>query len=126
MSTRPYSIDLRQKVIEYIESGRSQKSASGVFNLNPSTVSRWWLRYKRQGHYKAKVRVGKKAKVTELELKRYIDANPNFKTSQMGKHFGMSSVGALYWLRKLGYSYKKKPLGTWKQMKKKEEPTKSQ
>ena len=25
----------------------------------------------------------------------------------MGAHFGMSAPGALYWLRKLGFSYKK-------------------
>jgi len=70
------------------------------------------------------VRVGKKPKVTEIELKKYIETNPNFKTSQMGKHFGMSNVGALYWLRKLGYSYKKKPFPMWKQVKKRENNTK--
>ncbi len=123
MSTSPYSLDLRKKVIEYIESGRSQKSAASVFRLNPSTISRWWLRYKTEGHYKPKARVGKKPKVTELELKKYIEANPNFKTGQMGKHFGMSNVGALYWLRKLGYSYKKKPLPMWKQVKQRENNT---
>jgi hypothetical protein len=26
------------------------------------------------------------------QLKRYIKSNPNFKTSDMGKHFGMSLV----------------------------------
>ena len=125
MSTSPYSLDLRKKVIEYIESGRSQKSAISVFKLNPSTISRWWLRYKREGHYKAKARVGKKPKLTELEVQNYIEANPNFKTSQMGKHWGMSNVGVLYYLRKFGFRYKKKPLAMWKQMRKKEKATKN-
>ena len=124
MTTSPYSLDLRKKVIEYIESGGSQKSAVNIFKLNPSTISRWWLRYKTEGHYKPRVRTGKKPNVTRLELQRYIAANPNFNTNQMGKYFGMSNVGALYWLRKLGYSYKKKPLAMWRQARKREINTK--
>ena len=36
----------------------------------------------------------------------------------MGEHFKMSGAGAHYWLKKLGYSYKKKPSPMWKQVKK--------
>jgi transposase len=118
MRTSPYDKDLREKVIKYLESGKSQSSATVLFKLNPSTISRWWLRYKKEGHYEARVRIGKKPRVNEKELKKYVDLNPNFKTSDMGKYFGMSGAGALYWLKKLGYSYKKKPLPTWKLKKK--------
>jgi transposase len=125
MSTSPYSKDLRKKVIDYIESGKSQKSAVALFKLNPSTISRWWLRYKTEGHYNPRIRIGKKPKISAGELKSYIEANANFKASELGEHFGMSRVGALYWLKKLGYSYKKKPLPMWKQVKKKEPGTKN-
>ena len=124
MSTSPYSIDLRKKVIDCIESGKSQKSVVALFKLNPSTISRWWIRYKTEGHYNPRIRIGKKPKINVAELKSYIESKPNFKTREMGKHFGMSSVGALYWLKKLGYSYKKKPTPMWKQMKKSVMPTK--
>lgn len=107
MSTSPYSQDLRSKVIKFVELGNSQRLAARIYDLNPSTISRWWLRYKREGHYNPRIRMGKKPSVSEKELQRYIEINPNFKTHEMGKYFGMSSVGALYWLRKLGYSYKK-------------------
>ena len=50
MSTSPYSLDLREKVIKYLELGNSQQSASKIFMLNPSTINRWWLRYKREGN----------------------------------------------------------------------------
>jgi cytochrome c-type biogenesis protein CcmH/NrfF len=33
MGRSPYSEDLRKKVIEYIESGKSQKQASDVFTI---------------------------------------------------------------------------------------------
>lgn len=120
MSTSPYSIDLRKKVISYIESGKSQESASRVFALNPSTVNRWWLRYKREGHYNARPRIGKKPRVTSEEIKCYVSSTPDFTSEKMGKYFGMSASGARYWLRKLGYSYKKKTSPTWKRAKKRE------
>jgi len=124
MSTSPYSIDLREKVVKYLKSGKSQKFASEVFDLNPSTVSRWWLRYKREGSYAPKARRGKRPSVSLADIKAYIKSNPNFKSSEMGGYFGMSGTGALYWLKKLGFSYKKKTLPMWKQIKKAEIDTK--
>jgi len=114
MSTSPYSIDLRDRVIKFIESGNTQKIASKVFDLNPSTINRWWLRYKKEGHYTPRVRLGKKPRINAEEIEIYIKSNPNFKTCEMGKHFGMTASGAFYWLKKLGFSYKKKPLPMWK------------
>jgi transposase len=125
MTTSPYSLDLRQRVIKFIESGNSQQAAVKVFGLNTSTINRWWLRYKSEGHYRARTRLGKKPRVNAEALNLYIKANPNFKTSEMGKHFGMSGSGAFYWLKKLGFSYKKKPSPTWSQIKKNETNTKS-
>ena len=120
MSTSPYSIDLREKVVNYLKLGNSQKSASILFQLNMSTISRWYLRYKKEGNYNPRKRLGKKPKFSEEELRLYIDTNPDFKSIDMGKHFGMTAAGALYWLCKLGYSYKKKASPTWRQMKKKD------
>ena len=113
MRTSPYNIDLRKKVIKYIELGNSQQSASKVFMLNPSTVNRWWLRYKREGNFSAKKRLGKAPRVSALLIHDYVKTHPNCTSAEMGTHFGMTSGGAFYWLKKLGYSYKKKPLPTW-------------
>ena len=51
MSTNPKSLDLRERVIKYIESGHTQGSAAKIFNLNISTFNKWNVRYKREGHY---------------------------------------------------------------------------
>jgi transposase len=124
MSTSPYSLDLREKVIKYLQLGNSQQSASKIFMLNPSTINRWWLRYKREGACAPKQRLGRAPRLSLSVVKNYIEMNPNFKSADMGKHFGMTSGGAFYWLKKLGYSYKKKTLPMWKQMKKNENYTK--
>jgi transposase len=120
MRTSPYSLDLRERVIKFIESGNSQQSAVELYQLNPSTINRWWLRYKTEGHYTARARLGKKPRVNMEELKLFIASTPNFKTSDMGNHFGMSASGAFYWLKQLGFSYKKKTSPTWKLIKKSE------
>ena len=122
---RAYSIDLRQKVIEFIKQSKTQKSAAKIFNLNKATVNRWWLRHKQEGHVCPRKNLGKKASVSKVEFEAYVRANPNFTTADMGKHFNISSPGALYYLKKFGFSYKKKPLAMWKQMRKKEETIKN-
>ena len=73
-----------------------------------NTVRNWYKRYKSEGHYLAKKVGGKKGRVTPQDIASYIETNPNFILSDMGKHFEMSAAGAHYWLKKLGYSYKKK------------------
>ena len=41
MSKSPYSNDLREKVINYLNKGRTQKEASEVFEVHRNIVSRW-------------------------------------------------------------------------------------
>lgn len=108
-----YSQDFRKKVISYVNKGNSCHSASIRFEIASNTVRNWYKRYKLEGHYKPRKVVGKKARIRDQEIAIYISENPNFILSEMGRHFGMSASGALYWLRKLGYSYKKKllPIG---------------
>ena len=121
---RAYSIDLRKKVIEFIAEGNTQKLASELFNLNKATVNRWCLRNKKEGHITPRKNLGKKPKVTKEGFEIYISQNPNFTTADMGKYFNISSPGAFYWLRKFGFSYKKKPSPMWKQSKRSEMLTK--
>ncbi len=85
----------------------------------------WHKRYKSEGNYLPRKVGGKKGRISEQDVVTYVNNNPNFILLEMGKHFGMSAPGALYWLRKLGFSYKKKPLPTWKQAKKSELHTKN-
>ena len=68
MSTSPYSIDLRKRVISFLESGKSQKEASKLFKLNPNTISSWHVRYKQEGHYLPRKRLGAKPKIKREEF----------------------------------------------------------
>ncbi len=120
MSTSPYSIDLRKKVIKFVSAGNSQRLASQVFNISKTTVNTWFVRYKKDGNYVPKKRIGARSQIEKSKFIKYVEDNPNATTSEIGKQFGVTHGGAHYWLRKFGFSYKKKPLAMWRQIKKSE------
>lgn len=120
MSTSPYSIDLREKVIKFIKSGKSQTEAAKIFDLHLSTVNRWYLRYRREGHCDPRKRPGAKSKIDKESLKDYINKNPDATLKEISLKYGVSVWGIYYWLKKLGFSYKKKRFPMWKQAKKSE------
>jgi len=107
MSQKPYSIDLRSRVIEHIKLGSSQKSTSVLFMLSKSTVGRWWGRYKEEGEIAPKSRHGSKGKVDSEKLKNFVIANENSTLVEIGSYFGVSACSIYRRLKKLGFSYKK-------------------
>ena len=120
MTTSPYSQDLRKKVIEYLNKGNNKTETSIVFKLNRKTVANWYSRYKNEGHYLPRKRLGAKPKIIKNDFLNYVNNNLNSTSEEIGKAFNIGGSGARYWLKKFGYSYKKKPSPTWKQIKKNE------
>lgn len=122
MTKKAYSNDLRSRVIEYIKLGNTQRSAVELFKISKSAVNRWWLRYKNDGVLIAKVKGGSKGKINLSKLIEYVGANPDKTLTEIGKEFGASNCAIHKRLKKLGFSYKKKTLSIWKQIKRKEKP----
>lgn len=104
--------------MSYVNKGNSCNRAASKFDISPNTVRNWFKRYQAEGHYSSRKVGGKKGMVTEEDIASYIEITPDFILSDMGKYFNMSAAGAHYWLKKLGYSYKKKTSPTWKLVKK--------
>jgi transposase len=118
MSTTPYSLDLREKVIDFLNKGKTQKEASEIFKIHRNTISRWYNRFLEEGNCEARKRLGYKSKLNHDEIKLFVKNNPNVKLIDIGNEFGISASHAGYLLKKLGFTYKKKPSPTWKQVKK--------
>ncbi|MBL3284920.1 IS630 family transposase domain protein [Rickettsiales endosymbiont of Paramecium tredecaurelia] len=118
MSTKPYSEDLRKRVVGYIQKGKTQKEASEVFGIHSNTVHRWWARYNKEGNYSARRRLGARRRVDYKEIELFVKNNPNTKLEVIGNRFGISSWHSARVLKSLGFSYRKKPLPMWKQVKK--------
>lgn len=47
--TRPYSIDLRERVVASVMSGRSVRSTAALFGVSASSVVKWSQRQRRTG-----------------------------------------------------------------------------
>ena len=77
MSTSPYSLDLREKVIKFVESGNSQRLAAKIFNLSKTTINLWHVRYIREGSYAPKPRPGARSKIALAEFIKHVAGNPN-------------------------------------------------
>jgi len=123
MTTKSYSNDLRLRVIEYVRSGNSQRSAADLFKVSKSAANSWCVRYKKEGSVKARFRGGSPGKIDTKQLEKYAKANPDKTLKEIGDKFKASDCAIHKQLKKIGFSYKKKTLSIWKQIKKKEKPT---
>jgi putative transposase len=46
---RPLSMDLRERAIARVEAGETTRCVGKALNIAPSSVSKWWKRYKETG-----------------------------------------------------------------------------
>ncbi len=122
--TKSYSEDLRKKVIEYLVEGNSYEKASKLFKISVSAIGRWYRKYKKEGNYLVKKRGGSKRKIDLELLKHYVNTNENMTLKAASKIFKVSIFTISHWLKRLGYSYKKKTLPTWKLAQKNEKDIK--
>lgn len=124
MTKKQYSIDLKERVIEYIKLGNDQKTSAKIFMVSKSSVSRWWIRYEKEGIIKPKARLGSKGKIDPNQLKTYVENNEDKTLAEIARVFKASICSIYRRLKKLGFSYKKKPSPMWKRTKKTEIDTK--
>ena len=90
---RAYSLDLRERVIAAVRSGQSRRKAAETFGVEPSTVVKWWLRYRATGEVAARPRGGSK-------VRALVDERGGVIMDNLGSHKGRAvrdairSVGA--------------------------------
>jgi transposase len=51
---KPYSQDLRMRVVEAVEGGASRRAAAELYEISPSIVVIWMQRFSRTGSIEAK------------------------------------------------------------------------
>src|SRR5260370_799163 len=72
---KPYSDDLRERVIEAVEAGASRREAADSFNLCPSSAVKWLQRWRDTGSTKAKPTGGSRSRGAALVRKRIRGVN---------------------------------------------------
>jgi len=72
---RAYSLDLRERVVAFLEKGNDTKSASETFDVSQCTVQRWLKQKTEKGILKPIQREFAYRKIDYEKLKSYIEKN---------------------------------------------------
>ena len=131
---KPYSYDLRQKVIQAIKlGGLSQMQAAATFQISRSTINIWCQRQARTGNYQAKPNLppGNGHKITDWEkFREFVKVNgdktqveiaklwPEEISDREARHQGGRTISRA--LKKVGLTCKKKLMDIEKDLKKKD------
>src|SRR5258707_5823569 len=114
---RPYSEDLRKRIIAAKRAGKSSAEVARRFAVSQRTVERYWERYEQKGHCRVKQIGGyRRSRLAghEKVVASWIEAQPDLSLEELclrcQKELDVAlSVSALWHgLKALGLSYKKK------------------
>lgn len=114
-----YSKDLKERAVKYVEAGNTYRAAAKIFGATAECIRNWYQLYLKDGYVLTQKRLGKIPRVSNEEFIKYVELHPDETLKEIGAYFGMTNVGALYYMRKTGIRYKKKSLVTRKPVKKK-------
>jgi excisionase family DNA binding protein len=99
-----YSLDLRERVVEYIENGGGISEAARLFRVGRSTIYRWLGREELQA---TKVK-RRRRKLDWKKLEKDVRENPDTKLIDRAKKFGVRPSAIHYALKELKITRKKK------------------
>lgn len=113
---KPYSQDLRERVVRAVEAGASRHEAAAAFEVSPSSAIRWVARWRRSGSVAAKPMGGKRSPLDAHRnwLLGLVAAEPDLTLEEIRGRLGgrgimvsASSVWRFY--DRHDISFKKKP-----------------
>ena len=114
-----YSLDLRKKAIEYVESGGSQRSAANIFGVSSRTI--WnWIQRKKRGELEAKKYETSPRKIDDEQLKQFIKKYPDAYLREIAEQFDVDPSAIFYAFKRLNITLKKRQATTKKGMRKRE------
>jgi putative transposase len=99
----PYSLDLREKVIGFLERGHGITETAKLFRINRATIYRWLARPSL-----AQTRVTtRKRKVDVHKLQQDVEQNPDMPLKERAQRFGVTPAALCYRLKQLRITRKK-------------------
>ena len=107
---RPYSVDLREKVIAYLENNGDKTTASQLFQIGIATIYRWLSRKKKKGNVKPIRRKYAYKKIDDTLLVKYVEENPDKFLSEIAKQFSVTPQAIFYACKRLKLTRKKRQL----------------
>ena len=115
-TTKAYSLDLREKIIQFLLNGGFQRNAAKKFKISQTTVQRYWKMHQK-GDLTPKVGANRKRKIDYEAVKDFVNKNPSKTSKEIGKIFNVSGTTILRILHSFDFSFKKKLFYTKKETK---------
>lgn len=114
-----YSVDLRQRVVNYVNNGGNVKEAKKLFNIGKATIYRW-LGSPTLVPKKVETR---SRKLNRVALENDVKENPDISIKERAKKFNVSPSAICYAFKKMNITRKKNSYVIEKGIEKKESST---
>lgn len=105
-----YSLDLRRRVLKYVEATADKAKASQLFKVGTATIYRWIARKKQNGNLEPSPKKAYKKKIDDHKLIAYVEKNPDHFLLEIATHFNTTLQAIFYALRRLKFTRKKKTM----------------
>ena len=116
-----YSVDLREKVVEYYNECKNITRTCNTFKIARSTLYSWITLHKENGNLKPKVRTEHTTKIDYDKLKNLVEEMPDAFLREYAAYFGVTTVAIWSALKKLKITRKKRLLPTKKLIQKRKQ-----
>ena len=103
-----YSVDLRSRVIDYVNEGNTHEQASLIFKAGTTTISNWVTLLSETGSLEKRPLSRVAPKFDSEKLNAYIEENSDALLKDVAEHFGGSITGAFYALEREKITLKKR------------------
>jgi putative transposase len=100
----PYSLDLRKRVVSFVEEGGSVSKAARVYQVGRATIYRW---LSREDLKPTQVK-RRKRKLDWDALRKDVEQNPDTKLADRAQKFGVRTNAIFYALKEMKITRKKK------------------
>ena len=106
-----YSLDLREKALQYLDKVGDRKKAAETFGVTVRTLANW-IRRKKDDCLAPKPRKPSPSLIDSDKLKWFIEKNPDAYLREIAAEFGSTPQAVFYACRRLKISLKKRLLIT--------------
>lgn len=102
-----YDVNYRQRVIDYLSEGHTERDAAEVFKVSTFTIWKWKSKLKETGTLVAEKRQGHWRKIDPDKLREYVDTHPDAYQHEMAAAFGVRLYAIQRALKRLKITRKK-------------------
>lgn len=103
-----YSKDFRQRAIEYMDEGHSEKELYEAFRIRATNVRRWRNLLRQSGSLNPQYRETRRRKIDVEKLKQAIERKPDATLTELGMEFNCTKQSIHTALQKLKITVKKR------------------